>query len=205
MTPETQAKTQAKNRRLDEYGRRGGRATTEAKRAAARLNGAKGGRPRKDKTSRVRKLLHSSADENWGTPQAFFDELDAEFHFTLDAAASATNHKCEAYYTKEDDSLRQPWRGRVFVNPPYGRMTPLFMRKAAEERKACEVIVALVPARTSTQWWRDTVWSDEGTRPGVTVRFPPRLKNDRRNHASGSNRDWPFSSAVVIFRPDAVS
>lgn len=63
-----------------------------------------------------------SSDKNfWETPQKLFDELDAEFHFTLDAAASDENHKCARYFTQNDDGLRQNWEGEtVFCNPPYG-------------------------------------------------------------------------------------
>jgi site-specific DNA-methyltransferase (adenine-specific) len=200
MEAKTQAETQA---RYAELGRMGGMSISDAKRAAARLNGRKGGRPRKDRRSRILKLWNSSADENWGTPQAFFDALDEEFQFSLDAAASASNHKCERYYTKKENGLIQRWSGRVWCNPPYSAtMTPAFMQKAAAERKNCEVIVMLVPSRTSTQWWRDSVWDGEGAKRGVTVRFPPRLKNDTRNHPSRSEKRWPFPCALVIFRPD---
>lgn len=37
-------------------------------------------------------VLFSSDKKVWETPQKFFEELDAEFHFTLDAAASHQNH-----------------------------------------------------------------------------------------------------------------
>ncbi len=130
-------------------------------------------------------------------------KLDAEFRFTLDAAASMTNRKCERFFTKDEDSLVQPWSGRVWCNPPYSAtMTPAFMAKATAERNHCEVIVMLVPSRTSTAWWRENVWDGEGTHKGVTVRFPPRIKNDKRNHPSSSERRWPFPTALVIFRPN---
>lgn len=32
-------------------------------------------------------LMFSSEKEDWETPQSFFDGLNREFHFTLDAAA----------------------------------------------------------------------------------------------------------------------
>src|ERR1035441_4006151 len=183
MEAKTQAETQA---RYAELGRMGGMSVSDVKRVAARLNGRKGGRPRKDRRSRILKLWNSSADENWGTPQSFFDELNEEFKFTLDAAASSANHKCERYFPKEDDALLQPWSGRVWCNPPYSaKLTPAFMAKASAERNRCEVIVMLVPSRTSTQGWRDNVWDGEAAHRGVTVRFPPRLKNDTRNHQIG--------------------
>lgn len=56
-------------------------------------------------------VLFSSKTDLWETPQDFFDMLDAEFGFTLDAAADAQNHKCPCYYTREQDGLKQPWPG----------------------------------------------------------------------------------------------
>lgn len=59
----------------------------------------------------VNDALFSSDKNYWETPQKLFDELDAEFHFTLDAAASDDNHKCARYFTQSDDGLRQNWGG----------------------------------------------------------------------------------------------
>ena len=65
------------------------------------------------------KVMFSSAKDDWETPQALFDELDREFHFTLDAAASPTNAKCAISYTEENNGLAQNWCGEtVFCNPP---------------------------------------------------------------------------------------
>lgn len=44
--------------------------------------------------------MFSSDKDYWETPQSLFDELNAESNFTLDAAASDANHKCEKYFTK---------------------------------------------------------------------------------------------------------
>lgn len=50
-----------------------------------------------------------------------FDQLDREFHFDLDACASEKNHKCERYFTKEQDGLLQTWGGvKFFAIPPMG-------------------------------------------------------------------------------------
>lgn len=48
---------------------------------------------------------------DWETPQDFFDEIDNEFHFTLDACANGTNHKCDKYFSELDDGLKQNWGG----------------------------------------------------------------------------------------------
>lgn len=66
--------------------------------------------------------IFSSVTDEWATPQEFFDELNGEFHFTLDPAANEENHKCETFFTKEQNGLTCPWGGHtVFCNPPYGR------------------------------------------------------------------------------------
>ena len=58
--------------------------------------------------------LLSSKKMDYCTPQAFFDALNREFSFTLDAAATAKSAKCPAYYTPETDGLAKqgiPWNG----------------------------------------------------------------------------------------------
>lgn len=51
------------------------------------------------------KVLFSSKEEKWATPQDFFDKLNDEFHFTLDAAASPDNAKCANYFTEDKMGL----------------------------------------------------------------------------------------------------
>ena len=57
----------------------------------------------------IHPALFSSNRMDWCTPQDFFDRLDAEFHFVLDAAATARSAKCRKYYTPEMDGLKQSW------------------------------------------------------------------------------------------------
>lgn len=51
---------------------------------------------------------------DWETPADLFSKLDNEFHFTLDAAGSTTNHKCQKYYTAEDSAFDHEWGGRRY-------------------------------------------------------------------------------------------
>lgn len=53
--------------------------------------------------------LLSSKKMDYCTPQGFFDRLNAEFHFVLDAAATDKSAKCPVYYTPETDGLKSPW------------------------------------------------------------------------------------------------
>lgn len=65
----------------------------------------------------MNKSLLSSKNMNWCTPQDFFDKLDEEFHFVLDAAATKETAKCKEYYTPLEDGLKQKWDigGRYFA------------------------------------------------------------------------------------------
>lgn len=60
------------------------------------------------------KTLFSSASEEWATPQDLFDKLNEEFSFTLDPCATPQNHKCDQYYTKEQNGLNMDWGGIVY-------------------------------------------------------------------------------------------
>jgi phage N-6-adenine-methyltransferase len=74
---------------------------------------------------------------DWCTPQDFFDRLNEEFGFVLDAAATDKTAKCTLYYTPETDGLSQSWDrgGAVFCNPPYGREIGKWVQKAFEEAR----------------------------------------------------------------------
>lgn len=78
-------------------------------------------------------VLFSSKTDNWETPPEVFKYLDNEFKFTLDPCASNENHKCDKYFTKEENGLLQDWGGqRVYCNPPYGRTVGDWVEKAAK-------------------------------------------------------------------------
>lgn len=139
---------------------------------------------------------YSSARQDWRTPRALFDALDAEFRFTTDVAASRENALCAHFFDAERDALRQEWIGRrAYCNPPY-KLAAEFLRKAAEENARGVTTVLLIPARTDTSyWWKHALQAAE-------IRFlPGRLK-----FGGGGENSAPFPSAVVIFdgveRPD---
>ena len=100
--------------------------------------------------------LYSNRSELWETPQDFFEKLDREFHFDLDACALPENAKCAKYYTPLDDGLSLPWRGNVWCNPPYGKEIKRWIEKAQKEIATnADVIVMLIPARTDTAWFHN--------------------------------------------------
>jgi site-specific DNA-methyltransferase (adenine-specific) len=137
----------------------------------------------------------SSKSGEWDTPQAFFDKLDEQFGFTLDACASKANAKCNKYFTEEQDGLAQSWKGQtVFVNPPYGRGIGVWLEKGYKESKQHNtLVVMLVPARTDTKWWHDYIMKAKEVH---LVRG--RLK------FGGSDNAAPFPSAVVVFHSNTL-
>ena len=110
----------------------------------------------------MNQALLSSKNNNWCTPQDFFDDLNSEFHFVLDVAATKKSAKCEDYFTPEQDGLLQSWKrsdGAVFCNPPYGKEIRKWVKKAFEEsQKHSTKIVLLIPARTDTKYFHEYIY-----------------------------------------------
>lgn len=140
--------------------------------------------------TRITSGLFSSRTDEWATPAGTFSELDAEFHFNLDPCATAENHKCPRYFTKEDNGLAQNWGGyNVFCNPPYGRAIKEWVRKCSEEaKKPGTLVVLLIPARTDTAYFHDYIYHK-----AREVRF---IRSRLHFNEAGPA---PFPSMVVVF------
>lgn len=138
-----------------------------------------------------RKIYASSETAEWETPQELFDRLDAEYHFDVDVCAAPENAKCARYYTREDDGLKQEWRGTCFMNPPYGRDIQKWMEKAyTESRVNGATVVCLVPSRTDTRWWHEYAMR------GKIQFLRGRIKFGQSKNSA------PFPSAIVVFGDD---
>ncbi len=143
----------------------------------------------------VHSALYTSRAEDWETPQALFDALHHVFAFALDACAHAGNSKLERFFSPDEDGLSQDWasHGRIWLNPPYGRAIGQWMAKAhAESQKGC-LVVALVPARTDTRWWHQSVTG----KASVTF-LRGRLSFSRAGAPAAAA---PFPSAIVVYGP----
>lgn len=139
----------------------------------------------------INQSLFTSNTSEWATPQAFFDELNKEFLFTLDPCATPENAKCSRYFTKEIDGLAQSWHGeKVFCNPPYGRDIAKWVKKAHEEvAGGGTTVVMLIPARTDTAYFHDFIYGK------YEIRFVR-----GRLHFNESRAGAPFPSMVVIMK-----
>jgi len=90
----------------------------------------------------------------WYTPPHVFDALG--LRFDLDPATAPGGVPwvpAERHYSAAEDGLSRPWRGRVWLKPPYGPQTAAWLRRAAEHGDG----VALVFARTDTAWFHEIV------------------------------------------------
>ena len=141
-----------------------------------------------------RDRLFSSKRQDWATPGPLFEQLDEEFGFTLDAAASAENAKCETFLSEEQDSLATSWTehtdGPVWLNPPYGRGIGRWIEKAYKESEEGLTVVCLVFCRTDTRWWHN--WAMKAAEVRLVV---------GRVTFEGAPAPAPAPSCVLVFRP----
>jgi phage N-6-adenine-methyltransferase len=147
----------------------------------------------------VNEALFKSGKMDWGTPQGFFDRLDEEFGFTLEACAKRDNAKAYNYLGPDQEyegwrnGLAAQWPGVVWMNPPYGREVGIWCAYASGQalhNHLCHKVVALLPARTDTTWWHD--W--------VMLAAEVRLVRGRLRF-EGAENSAPFPSVVVIWAP----
>lgn len=89
--------------------------------------------------------------DDWYTPPEIFEAL--KLTFDLDPCSPGPGHwvPAQKIYTKEDDGLSKPWRGLVFMNPPFGgrRGHLPWLGRFLDHGNG----IAIVRAYTSSDWW----------------------------------------------------
>lgn len=134
--------------------------------------------------------------DDWETPPDLFERLNAEFEFTLDAAANAENRKCVRYLGPGspliNDALACLGFGpgeRIWCNPPYGLLGP-WVRAFATWARAGALVVALLPNATDTRWFWEAAWTATEIR----------LVGGRIQFVGTTSRN-PSGSIVAIWTP----
>jgi phage N-6-adenine-methyltransferase len=159
-----------------------------------------------------RQVRRSGADDKVDdrrTPDRIFDPLHAEHCFTIDAAASAENAKCAAFFDRAADGLAQSWAGHVvWLNPPYSDLYAWTAKALAEVAGGCLKVVMLLPAnRTEQRWWQDLIEPIRDRGLGVTTRYlRGRVQFERSDgapikRAKLGGRNSPFGNVIVIIEP----
>lgn len=119
--------------------------------------------------------------QDWTTPRAMFEALNAEYGFTMDGASNETNGLLPKAATV---LAPQFWIGeRVFCNPPWSDIRPY-----VEQAALADLAVLLVPARTNSRWFHRAL--DLGAR----VRFFP--GRPRFGDGKGSS---PIDCLLLVF------
>lgn len=96
----------------------------------------------------------SSKSVSWVTPKWILEPLGT---FDLDPCTPEEMPWVTARnrYTVEDDGLVQPWRGRVWLNPPFDKASRwAFLKRMAEHGNG----IALVSASTEVKWFKEWIW-----------------------------------------------
>lgn len=138
----------------------------------------------------ITKGMFTSNSNEWATPKALYDELNKEFHFTLDPCATPENAKCKKFYTEAENGLLQDWSNEiVFCNPPYGRAIKDWIEKASKEAEKGATVVMLIPARTDTSYFHKYIYKRH------EIRFIA-----GRLHFNESKQSAPFPSMIVVMK-----
>lgn len=100
---------------------------------------------------------HQSAQmlkDEWLTPPEIIKALGV---FNLDPCSPVNRpwDTEEQHFSVADNGLSRPWHGRVWLNPPYGRETGIWLNRLVAHGNG----VALIFARTETQMFFDHVWN----------------------------------------------
>lgn len=88
---------------------------------------------------------------DWLTPLSIIKELGA---FDLDPCGYKGHRTAKRIIYPPRDGLSMPWHGRVWLNPPYGPDTGVWLSRLAQHRFG----TALIFARTETKAFHNYVW-----------------------------------------------
>ena len=64
------------------------------------------------------------------------------------------------FYSRRDDGLKRPWAGRVWLNPPFGKFGPFFVRRVVaeiEEGNISQAILLVKATHLATGWFTDAL------------------------------------------------
>jgi phage N-6-adenine-methyltransferase len=131
----------------------------------------------------------------WQTPPKLFEQLNKEFSFTCDVAASRENRLCKMYFDEAGNALNPicDWFDSNWCNPPYSKILP-WVQKARIEHEKGKTIVMLVPADTSVKWFKEAYESCNEVR-FISGRLSF-INADTQKPVSGNNK----GSVLFIWR-----
>lgn len=146
-------------------------------------------------------LIVSSNENDWYTPEKYIEAARAVLGaIDLDPASCKLANKtvkAKKFYTIQDDGLHLPWKGRLWMNPPYGRLAGEFVGRLLLEYEAGEVDAAILLVNsncTDTDWFQP-LWDHRLCFTNHRIEFvhPTRERKSGSTHGSvfvylGKNR-----------------
>jgi hypothetical protein len=147
------------------------------------------------RTVKADHLSPRERNDRWGTPLGLIAELGV---FDLDPCGMPDHATATRIYLLEngDDGLRDPWSGRVFMNPPYGdENLRLWLDRMLEHVAAGGTGTALIPVATGTKNWAERVWPNAS----AIHFYKGRVNFLRRDGQDDTSMVSPTASAIVAF------
>jgi ParB family chromosome partitioning protein len=173
---------------------------TERKRGRPCLGrAAMSGAERSRRHRKLAKKRGRSARDEWFTPAPVI-ELAREVMGSIDldpCSCAEANLIVGAarFYTLADDGLRQPWFGKIWMNPPFSQIND-FVAKLLDELTAGRVTEAIMLTHNST----DAAWFQQAARRASAVCFPASRIRFVSPHGRAATSP-PQGSAILYYGP----
>jgi phage N-6-adenine-methyltransferase len=109
--------------------------------------------------------INARSNNIWYTPSDYIESARSVLDMIdLDPASSKeANEVIEArhFFTEEDNGLIQNWYGKVWLNPPYGRIASEFVAKLLDEYRNGNVqeAILLINSNTTDTNWFQPLWN----------------------------------------------
>lgn len=144
------------------------------------------------RTSQDVLLAPQDRNDRWLTPLPVVRALGA---FDLDPCGAPDHPTAEHVWTLEAgrDGLREAWHGRVWLNPPYGRIMREWVARLIEHGRG----TALIPVATGTKLWMDAVFPHASA-----IHFYRHRINFLRRDGLDDEMVSPAASALVAIGPE---
>lgn len=138
-------------------------------------------KPKQTKKEAYRGALWNGKDQFAQTPTEVMLELVKEFGLLNDVCPR----------DPQRNGLEEDWQRVNYMNPPYSQMEA-WLTKAVSEWKKEKTVVALLPARTNTNWFHD-----------LCIKYASEIRFIRQGiKFQGYKKKSPFPVAICVFRAE---